>query len=330
MTEKESLQYQKMAPIVGDLLVRDSFLDVTLGLAGLQGQWSLDKAKKKLSHAVEQLLRAAKGQLRLAPPGLQDNEVRKGRDVYEFVGVTLDKVDPEAEHDITKKWLQEHLRGFKTNFRRAAEIMARFPEGDPVDVPTYLREHGNEEGAQSWEVMHDTHKDNFTQPKTAGETGNMSTMDELKKLAGWEAGHRTDEEEIPEGEGSLIPGLEDRRGSTIIAFVEACDDMDEELVLIPGDEMMAVVEPGTGACEHMDDTDCAKWNANTEQYKDVVKDKHQAGVVPGIPDGTGPHGETPGCPMFDEDDGSGDEMMAVVEPGEGACEHMDKDRKSVV
>jgi len=177
MSEKKSLQYQNLAPVTGELLIRDSFLDVTLGFTGIKGQWSLEKAKKKLSHAVEQLLRAAQGQLRVAPPGLQDNELRKGQDIYEFLGVTLDKVDPEAEHVITKKWLQGHLRGFKTNFRRGAEVLAMHERGVPVDVPKYLREHGNEEAADSWEEMTALHGDKFkNQPKTAAPFGGRKPM----------------------------------------------------------------------------------------------------------------------------------------------------------
>lgn len=157
-----------------------------------------------------------------------------------------------------------------------ANITARFPEGEPVDVPTYLKDHGNPEAAERWTEMHDTHGDKFkSQPDAADgaekEANTMSTMDELKKLATWETGHIDEDAELPEGEGSLIPGLEDRRGSTIFAFVEACGDMEEdELVVIPGDDIMGRFEEGVSAdpCENMSDAECDEWDANTEKYKD--------------------------------------------------------------
>lgn len=295
MSEKEALQVQKIDPGLGAINVRDSNLDVTLGLVGIQGQWSMEKAKKKLSHAVEQLLRAARGELRMAPQGLDWGESKQRGKVFEYVGATLEKVDPHSEHVITKKWLQDHLRGFKTNFRRGSWVLARFPEGEPVDVPTYLKEHGNPEAADRWTVMHEQHKDRFkNQPEGADEADKeaktMSAMDELKKLATWETGHIDEDDELPEGEGSLIPGLEERRGSTILAFLEPDDDMDEtEMIVItgslpdsasleveaqgselPGDELVGRFEEGKPAdpCENMTEAECEEWKANTQKYKD--------------------------------------------------------------
>jgi len=276
MSEKEALQRQMIDPGLGAINVRDSFLDVTLGLVGIKDQWSMEKAKKKLSHAVEQLLRAARGELRLAPQGLDWGESKQRGKTFEYVGATLEKVDPHSEHVITKKWIQDHLRGFKTNFRRGSWVLARFPEGEPVDVPTYLKEHGNPEAADRWTVMHEQHKDKFkSQPDAPNapdrEAKTMSAMDELKKLATWETGHVDEDADLPEGEGSLIPGLEERRGSFVFAYLVPDDDMNEaEVVAIDGDEIMGRFEEGKPAdpCENMSEAECDEWNANTEKYKD--------------------------------------------------------------
>lgn len=45
-------------------------------------------------------------------------------------------------------------------------LMARFPEGKDVDVPAYLREHGNPEAADRWETEHKKHQDLLKQART--------------------------------------------------------------------------------------------------------------------------------------------------------------------
>lgn len=45
------------------------------------------------------------------------------------------------------------------------ERLARFEKGVSVDVPEYLREHGNPEAADAWVEMNEEHKDNFKSAK---------------------------------------------------------------------------------------------------------------------------------------------------------------------
>jgi len=52
--------------------------------------------------------------------------------------------------------------------------LARFPKGKPVNVPNYLRDHGNPEAADKWEEMNDEYGDKF---KEAG------ALEQLKALA---------------------------------------------------------------------------------------------------------------------------------------------------
>ena len=47
------------------------------------------------------------------------------------------------------------------------DILARFEEGKSVDVPAYLREHGNPDAADQWEAMNEEHGDNFKEASRA-------------------------------------------------------------------------------------------------------------------------------------------------------------------
>jgi hypothetical protein len=95
------------------------------------------------------------------------------------------------------------------NTLTALEIMARLPEGKSVDVPRYLREHGNPEAAQAWIDMNEEHRDNFKQAANAEET-----LDELAKLSTWEEGHKKkDDPRDHKGEGSLTPGMEEKKAA---------------------------------------------------------------------------------------------------------------------
>ena len=56
--------------------------------------------------------------------------------------------------------------------------MARFPEGKSVDVPKYLRDHGNPEGADEWEEMNEKYKGLLKKEGEEAEAGQ-------KKKAPW-------------------------------------------------------------------------------------------------------------------------------------------------
>lgn len=125
----------------------------------------------------------------------------------------------------------------KTDTLNALEIMARFPEGQSVDVPAYLREHGNPDAAQDWIDMNEEHRDKFKSaaiddPLYAEEKDEMkaASLDDsltaLALLATWEEGHvDEDDPRDHEGEGSMIPGLEEKKAAAKAKTVESAKAM---------------------------------------------------------------------------------------------------------
>jgi len=94
----------------------------------------------------------------------------------------------------------------------------------------------DESECKEWEANTDRYKDKFKEATwNEGDVDYADPRDE-------------------EGEGSMIPGLEDRRASDAIAELE----------------MLA-----EGCPDNLDESECKAWEANTEKYKDVVKDKHK-------------------------------------------------------
>lgn len=168
----------------------------------------------------------------------------------------------------------------------ATDLLSRFPSGMPVDVPPYMREHGGPEPFERWNVVHKQRRNIVRQqPHTATKThevNEMSALRELKKMALWEPGHRNDEDDIPEGEGSLIPGLEERRGSVTsnfdtgvgIPFGGTSDtETPEGKSELPGDELSARFEEGKPAdpCKNMTEGECQKWKAQNAKYRNKFK-----------------------------------------------------------
>ena len=93
---------------------------------------------------------------------------------------------------------------------------------------------------------------------------NSAKKSPMDPMATWDEGEIDlgDDPREHDSEGSMIPGLEDRLAAM------AADDDDAIMA-----EMALLAE---GCPDNLDEGECKEWEANTDKYKDVVKDKHQA------------------------------------------------------
>jgi len=64
-------------------------------------------------------------------------------------------------------------------------LTAKFPEGESVDVPEYLRDHGNPDAADEWEAMNEKYKD--VVKDKAKKQATLTTPKTLDKLVQFEA-----------------------------------------------------------------------------------------------------------------------------------------------
>jgi len=64
-------------------------------------------------------------------------------------------------------------------------LTAKFPAGQSVDVPEYLRDHGNPEAAEEWEAMNEKYKD--VVKDKAKKQADLTTPRTLDKLVQFEA-----------------------------------------------------------------------------------------------------------------------------------------------
>jgi hypothetical protein len=123
------------------------------------------------------------------------------------------------------------------------EKMARFEEGVSVDVPDYLRDHGNPEAAERWVEEHEKHKDEF---KSASEA-----LSHLAFLA----------------DESVGP---DSSTSTYLTEMTGSGDPASAL---PGDPREGRYEEGKPAdpTKNMSPEDAAKWREEHEKHKNEFK-----------------------------------------------------------
>jgi hypothetical protein len=156
----------------------------------------------------------------------------------------------------------------------ALKIMARFEEGKPADPCQNL----SEEDCAKWNDMNEQYGDKF---KTAED----KTLAELYKLATWEEGHKKkdDDPRDHEGEGSLIPGMEEKKASGLDLLTQLAAEISKNAFRMGDptdgdntsetDSMLARFEEGKPAnpCQNMTDKDCAEWKQMNEKHKDNFK-----------------------------------------------------------
>jgi hypothetical protein len=154
----------------------------------------------------------------------------------------------------------------------------------PADVERYVKEtqEGNPDytDAQAWA----TAWSRFCKYKDPGSehckqnTGDYfpgksasSDLEALQKLATWEEGYRDeDDPREHEGEGSLIPGLEEKRASKTALRP---DPVPGPASGLPGDEKDGMFEKGKDAdpTKNMSPEDAAEWKKQNELHKDQFK-----------------------------------------------------------
>lgn len=130
---------------------------------------------------------------------------------------------------------------------------AKFREGESVDVPKYLKDHGNPEAAEAWVDMNLEHRDNF---KAAfGGILAEGCPDNLDKseCAEWEANT-------------------DKYRDVVKDQHKSADYLGQLADLSNG--VMA-----EGCPDNLDPSECKEWETNTEKYKDVVKDQHKTALM---------------------------------------------------
>lgn len=90
----------------------------------------------------------------------EDEDESKDKDSKFEKGKPADPTKNMSPED-KAKWKAEKEKN-KDKFKKADEPhRARFPEGKSVDVPEYLRDHGNPEAAEKWVAMNEEHGDKF-------------------------------------------------------------------------------------------------------------------------------------------------------------------------
>lgn len=110
----------------------------------------LSESEKAYSKAIDALSAASKGE-----GGFSSPEYKGALKVYNQAQNTMRVFRQLAEDAKEKPWKK------KGSVDQALEILARFSEGESVDVAEYLREHGNAEAAEAWEEMNDKYGDKF-------------------------------------------------------------------------------------------------------------------------------------------------------------------------
>lgn len=125
------------------------------------------------------------------------------------------------------------------NAMKELRHLARFPRGESVDVPKYLRDHDNPDAADAWEEMNEEHGDKF---KSAAALG------ALQRLAG---------EEGPE------EGGEDKKDALAALKRLAGEE----------DAILSRFEEGKPAdpTQNMNEADKKKWRAENERNRDKFK-----------------------------------------------------------
>lgn len=89
------------------------------------------------------------------------------------------------------------------------------------------------------------------------EPDNSMRKNPMDPMVSWDEGNIVDHDDPRdhESEGSMIPGLEDRLAT----------------------DMAELGRMAQGCPDNLDPAECKEWESNTEKYKDVVKNQHQAG-----------------------------------------------------
>lgn len=192
---------------------------------------------------------------------------------------------------------------------------AKFPEGKSVDVPTYLRDHGNPEAAEEWEAMNKEHGDKFKTKSASVKSEALRAVMELEQdseqvagllynlLLQWQYGPDDVSEDFGRLTHSLHGGLlptpprsvlQKALGAvstpaSVAEFLSvALNAVGEkqlaaksrELIRTASDESDtdAKFEKGKPAdpCKNMSEAECAEWKKQNEAHKDQFKNAADA------------------------------------------------------
>jgi hypothetical protein len=91
---------------------------------------------------------------------------------------------PTLRHDVLKIASDLPI-GDETRRAILDALIAKFPKGEPADVPAYLREHGNPEAAEEWVAMNEEYGD--VVKDKAKKQAELTTPNTLDKLVQFEA-----------------------------------------------------------------------------------------------------------------------------------------------
>ena len=324
------------------------------------GHYKVDEAgwKRAVQDAMEQSrAKSKKGSYAMKNNALYELTRLADADEHESKfeeGKPADPTENMSPEDAAewKKQNKEHADQFKKASLENGHIeLMKLAVGDiPADVERYVKDikakSPDYDDAQVWATawsIYCKYKNPGAENCTKGTSEYFKgAMAELNKLATanapsatWEEGEIVYEDpREEEGEGSLIPGMEDRRGTeTDTDLEEATQKVAASLIdtIRPGDRVtirtpqgqevsgravmksshggwvlnmggphgrpglvdarnIVSVKPGKraadplaelevmaeGCPDNLDESECKEWEANTEKYKDVVKDKHQA------------------------------------------------------
>lgn len=193
----------------------------------------------------------------------------------------------------------------------------RFPEGESVDVPEYLRGHGNPDAAEKWEEANEEYGDKL---KKATEDERFASLQSLLDV------NLKDDTEVQPVDGGTKGGL----GSKLPDGTTQPPDENEKtagqrdyLHLVKrGSKYLIKVSvhnnPQLGGQilkEGLSKTQAERqvqkwpkeWGSKVLKWEQsgtgaTARYKKLSGVIPGVPDGTGPHGGTPQCQLSDDDE----------------------------
>ena len=169
----------------------------------------------------------------------------------------------------------------KANYKTVADLLEPFNEpgswghvvthafsGKPMEakhvdkvvkeINGYLSSWATQAKANGWDA---SDKKNLTKAKgileAAGKSGKTAGPNPLDPTSSWDEGtiDWQDDPRDHDSEGSMIPGLQDRKADTLMS------------------ELGVLAE---GCPDNLDEGECKEWESNTDKYKDVVKDQHKA------------------------------------------------------